>query len=66
MPHRVYIETTFFVRRKGFIYMCGNNSVLWIIIILIVLFAVGGCGFGCGCGNNCGCDNNCGCNNGCC
>ena len=44
--------------------MCGNNSVLWIIIILIVLFAVGGCGFGCG--NNCGCDNNCGCNNGCC
>ena len=29
----------------------GNNSCLWIILILIILF---GCGGGCGC-NNCGC-----------
>lgn len=44
----------------------GNNSCLWIIIILIILF--------CGCGNNglgganeCGCNGGCGCgNNGCC
>lgn len=49
------------VRRKGFVDMCGNNSCLWIIIILIVLFACGGWG-GC-CNNGCGCDN--GCNNGC-
>ena len=46
--------------------MCGNNSGLWIIIILIILFSCGGCGNswgGCGCGNNCGCGcgNNCGC-----
>ena len=47
------------VRRKGFVDMCGNNSCLWIIIILIVLFACGGWG---GCCDN-GCDN--GCNNGC-
>ena len=50
------------VRRKGFKDMCGNNSGLWIIIILIILFSCGGCGNwgGCcdnGCGNNCG--NNC-------
>lgn len=32
----------------------GNNSCLWIILILIILFGCGGCG----------CDNN-GCNNGC-
>ena len=40
--------------------MCGNNNVLWIILILIVLF--GCCGnngfFGCGCDNN---NNGCGC-----
>ena len=39
--------------------MCGNNNILWIIIILIVL---------CGCGNgwnNC-CDNNCNNCNNCC
>ena len=47
--------------------MCfGNNGgCLWLIIILIILFACGGCGSwgGCGngCGNGCGCDNNCGC-----
>ena len=47
--------------------MCGNNSGLWIIIILIILFSCGGCGNSWGCGNNCcgsnncGCDNNCGC-----
>ena len=40
--------------------MCGNNSGLWIIIVLILLFSCGG--FGCGCGGNCGCENNCGCN----
>lgn len=41
-----------------------NNSSLWIIILIIILFGCGGCGFnsGCGCNNNCGCDNNnCGC-----
>lgn len=43
-------------------HMCGNNSCIWIILILIILFCCGGCGFGnCGCGG-CGCDNNnCGC-----
>ena len=49
--------------------MCGNNSGLWIIIVLIQLFSCGGFGYGCGCGNTCGgcCENNCGCNNcGCC
>ena len=35
-----------------------NNSSLWLIILIIILF---GCGNGCGCSNNCGCDNNCGC-----
>ena len=48
--------------------MCGNNSGLWIIIVLILLFSCGGFGYG-GCGgcNNCscGCENNCGCNCGC-
>ena len=49
--------------------MCGNNSGLWIIIILIILFSCGGCGSGWGCNNwNCGnsCSNNCGCDNNCC
>lgn len=41
---------------------CGNNnSCLWVLIIIILLF---GCGNGC-CGNSCGCGNGCGCNNGC-
>ena len=48
--------------------MCGNNSGLWIIIVLILLFSCGG--FGYGCGNNCGCvcGNSCGgcCENNCC
>ena len=36
---------------------CGNNSCLWIILLL--LFCGGGSGFG---GNNCGCNNfGCGC-----
>ncbi len=35
----------------------GGNSCLWIIIILIVLFACGGNG----CCGNCGCNNNNGC-----
>lgn len=65
-PHRVCSEANIIVRRKGFIYMCGNNSCLWIIIILIILFSCGNnCGFG-GCGCGCGCNNNCGCNDGCC
>jgi len=44
---------------------CGNNSwgsCSWIIIIIILLFACGGCGQstgwnngGCGCGQNTGC-----------
>ena len=40
----------------------GNNSCLWIVLILIILFTCGGCG-----GNNhCGCmPNNCGDNCGC-
>ncbi len=50
--------------------MWGNNGCIW-VIILILLFACGGCGCGnnaggcCnnGCGNDCGCNN--GCNNGC-
>ena len=49
--------------------MCGNNGCLWLIIILIILFACNGSGFGCGnncgCGCNCGCNNNCGCDNNC-
>ena len=33
----------------------GNNSCLWIILILIILFGCGGCG-GCdNCNNGCGC-----------
>ncbi|MBQ8830394.1 MAG: hypothetical protein IJ017_02200 [Oscillospiraceae bacterium] len=43
--------------------MCGNNSCIWIILILIVLFGCCGNGFGTW-GNNggCGCENNgCGC-----
>lgn len=43
---------------------CGNNwggcGCLWIIIILIVLFACCGNGWG-GNSNGCGCSNNCGC-----
>ena len=45
--------------------MCGNNSGLWIIIVLILLFSCGGfgtCGGGCNYGCSCGCENNCGCN----
>jgi len=36
---------------------CGNNSVLWIILILIILFGCGGCGCSsCGDSNSdCGC-----------
>jgi len=44
---------------------CGNGgNCLWIIIILILLFCCGGCGFG----GNCGCNNCCNdcCNNNCC
>ena len=44
--------------------MCGNNnSGLWLIIILIILFYCGGCGTGWGCSSHCGsgCDNNCCC-----
>ena len=38
-----------------------NNSGLWLIILIIILF--GCCGNGCGCNNDCGCSNNnsCGC-----
>ena len=49
--------------------MSGNNSCLWIILILLFCGGCGGNSFGgntfsgnngtCGCG--CGCDNNCGC-----
>ena len=50
------------VRRKGTIMFCNgcNNSSLWLIILIIILF---GCGNGCGYNNcGCGCDNNnCGC-----
>ncbi|MBQ8935250.1 MAG: hypothetical protein IJ049_02450 [Oscillospiraceae bacterium] len=37
---------------------CGNNSCLWAILIIIILFSC------CGCGNNGfgGCNNGCGCN----
>ena len=46
---------------------CSNNNScwIWIILILFILFwSCGGCGFG---GSNCGgCNhNNCGCNSGC-
>ena len=42
---------------------CGNGfgGCCWIIILLVILFACGGCGAnafnngGCGCNNNCGC-----------
>jgi len=59
---------------EGVLNMCGNNNGLWIIIILIILFCWGGCGFGncgcgsCGCDNGCGnsCGNNCGCGSTCC
>ena len=49
--------------------MCNNNCgfggscCLWILILIILIFACGGCGNGCG--NSCGCNNNCGCNTGC-
>ena len=50
----------------------GNNSCMWIILILILISCCGcggGCGTGCGgntcgtsCGNNCYCEtNSCGC-----
>ena len=45
--------------------LCGNNSNLWIVIILIILFGCGGFGCSNGCGNmgcgNTGCGNDCGC-----
>ena len=34
----------------------NNNSCIWILLIIIILFGCGGCGGGCGNG----CDNNCG------
>lgn len=49
--------------------MCNNNCgfggscCLWILILIILIFACGG--YGNGCGNSCGCNNNCGCNTGC-
>ena len=51
---------------KGYYMFCNgcNNSSLWLIILIIILFGCGnGCGnnCGCGCGNSCGCGNNCGC-----
>ena len=45
----------------------GGNGCLWIILLIIILFAWGG--NGCGCNNSCGCgcDNGCGNDNcGCC
>lgn len=39
-----------------------NNSWLWILIILILLFSCGGNSWN----NGCGCENNCGCGNSCC
>ena len=40
----------------------GGNGCLWIILLIIILFACGGWGGnGCGCNNSCGC----GCDNGC-
>ena len=35
-----------------------NNSALWLIILIIVLFGYGNNGYGCnnGCGNDCGCN----------
>ena len=46
---------------------CGNNNCLWLLIILILIFAVGngGCNNGCGCNGSIGLSNGCGCNNGC-
>lgn len=48
----------------------GGNGCLWIILLIIILFACGGWGGnGCGCNNSCGCgcDNGCGNDNcGCC
>ena len=38
----------------------GGNSCLWIILILIIIFACGGNGCGNSCGNSCDC-NSCGC-----
>ena len=45
---------------------CGNNGLLILDIIIILLFADGSYGKnGCGCGNDCGCGNSgcggCGC-----
>ena len=52
------------VRRKGANMFCNNcnNSGLWLIILIIILFGYGnnGCGSNCGCCND-GCNNNCGC-----
>ena len=56
-------DMQYIVRGKGYFMFCGNNnSCIWIIIILLVLFFA--CG-GCGCGNNDGCGCGCGNNNGC-
>ena len=42
-----------------------NNSNVWLIILIIILFGCGNNGFGgCGCNNDCCCGNNNGC--GCC
>ena len=48
--------------------MCNNNGCfggccLWILILIILIFACGGCGCnnGCGSGSGCGCNNGCGC-----
>jgi len=73
-PRGVRKEKTLQARRKGstmFCNGCNNNSALWIIILIIILFGCGGCGgnsygynnCGCGCNNNCGCgcNDNCGC-----
>ena len=51
--------------------MCNNNCgfgggcCLWLRILIILIFACGGCGGGCGYNNGCGCNNGCSCNNGC-
>ncbi len=43
--------------------LCGNNSLVWIIILAVLFCGCGNNGWGCG-NNNCGCmANNCGCGN---
>ena len=38
------------------VFGCGNNSCLWAILIIIILFSCcGNNGFG-GCNNGCGCN----------